>query len=240
MEGLFTHRCRWIHTIQRLFVMILGALLFGQLLIAPANAMGIYEFTAPAPAEWVIDRADILSRTNEGKLSTQLSNLAEQTGYEVRMVTLHRLDYDETSQTFADKLFEKWFPTPEAQAKQTVIVIDDITNNIGIRTGEAVKTMMPDAIAKSITEETMGIPLKEGIKYNQAFLGAGDRLTAILSGEPDPGPPQVKETVNVDRNFATKEETKSSNATLWVVGLLIVATVVPMATWWYYQYMQSR
>jgi uncharacterized protein len=240
MEGLYTQFFRWVHGAQRLLISIVGVLLCSQILIAPAYATGVYEFTASPPADWVLDRADVLSRTNEGKLNTQLSKLAEETGYGVRMVTLHRLDYNETSQTFAEKLFKKWYPSSEAQAKQTVIVIDDITNNIGIRTGQAVKELLPDTIAESITEETMGIPLKEGIKYNQAFLGAGDRLTAILSGEPDPGPPQLKDTVNVDRSFATKEETKASNATIWVIGLLIVATVVPMATWWYYQYMQSR
>lgn len=187
-----------------------------------------------------MDNAEIISRSNESKLNTQLEDLAQQTGKQVHFVTIHRLDYGETAESFTTALFEKWFPTPEAQVNQVLLVLDNLTNNTAIRTGEKVKAIMPDTIAQSIAQETVLVPLKEGNKYNQAFLAAGDRLTAVLSGQPDPGPPQVKDTVRVEGTFASPEETKSSNATIWVVGFLIVATVVPMATYYFYQYLQSR
>jgi uncharacterized protein len=240
MKRLLNQLLNWRSTLQRLFLALTVLVLVTQLIAVPANATGVSEIPAPTADSWVIDKAEILSRANEGKISTDLDALAKKTGFEVHFVTIHRLDYDETSQSFADKLFEKWFPTPEAQSNQTLLVIDNLTNNTGIRTGEKVKEIMPDRIAKSVAHETVLIPLKEGNKYNQAFLGASDRLVAVLSGEPDPGPPELEDNVQVEGTFATPEETKSSNATFWVITFLIVATVVPMATYYFYLYLQSR
>ncbi len=240
MKRLFNQFRHWKNIWQRLILTIAVVVLATQLVAAPAHATSVYDLPELTPGSWVVDKAEILSRLSEGSISSQLEKLAKETGYEVRFVTIHRLDYDETAQSFADQLFERWFPTPEAQANQVVLVIDNLTNNTGIRSGTEVKQAMSDTIAQSIAQETMLAPLKDGNKYNQAFLAAGDRLTAVLSGQPDPGPPQVKDNIQVEGTFATPEETKSSNATFWVITFLIVATIVPMATYYYYQYLQSR
>lgn len=147
-------------------------------------------------------------------------------------MTIRRLDYGETIETFADQLFQKWFPTPEAQANQTLLVLDVVTNNSAIRTGEKVKTVLSEEIAQSVASETLQVPLREGDKYNQALLDASDRLSLVLSGQPDPGPPVVADRVKVEGTFATPEETQESNAIVWVVALLIAATVIPMATYY--------
>jgi uncharacterized protein len=226
--------------LRQAVVSLLIGMMTAQLIALPAFATSIIEIPRPAKGDWVVDKAEILSRANEGKISTQLANLADQTGYETHFVTIRRLDYGETAQTFAEKLFKAWFPTAEEQENQTLLVIDNLTNNAAIQTGSKVKAIMSDAIAESIAQETLLVPLKQGNKYNQAFSDAGDRLVAVLSSEPDPGPPEVEDNVMVEGTFATPEETKSSNATVWVVGFLIAATVIPMATYYFYQYMGSR
>lgn len=240
MKRLFTTLPNWINTLQRLLLAIAVLLLTSQVSPPPAQATSVYELPVAMPETWVLDKAEILSRLSEGKISSSLDELAKKTGYEVRFVTIHRLDYDETAQSFADQLFERWFPTPEEQANQTILVIDNLTNNTGIRTGEKVKEILPDDIAQSVAHETILVPLKQGNKYNQAFLGASDRLVAVLSGRPDPGPPQVQDNIQVEGTFATPEDTKASNATFWVITFLVVATVVPMATYYFYLYMQGR
>jgi uncharacterized protein len=230
----------WKHQLSSLLLLVCVLVLATQLIASPARATGVYEILPVSADTWVVDKAEVLSRANEGKISSELKRLAEKTGYEVRIVSVRRLDYEETAQSFADKLFEQWFPTPEEQANQTVLVVDSQTNNTGIRSGEQVKTLLSDMIATSIAQETVLVPLKQGEKYNQAFLDASDRLVAVLSGKPDPGPPQVKDTTQVEGTFATAEVTKSSNATFWVITLLAVATIVPMATYYFYLYLQSR
>ena len=245
MRTLLDRRClpalrlpQW-RMVLPLLVLIVQLLAF-PLGIAPAQATSLYEIPPLDENVWLVDAADVLSRSSEGKLNTMFADLAQQTGYEVRLVTIHRLDYEETAQGFTDKLFDQWYPEPDDQAKQVLLVLDNVTNTTGIRTGEQVKAALSDAIATSVAQESVLIPLKEGNKYNQALLGAGDRLVAVLSGQADPGAPELKDDVMVEGTFATKEDTKQSNATVWVVGFLIAATIIPMATYYFYQYMGSR
>jgi uncharacterized protein len=216
-------------TVLILFVFSLG------IFVTPAIATGVYDlpYLSAGADTWVIDNADTLSIANEGNLTSSLKNLAKKTGQEVRMVTIRRLDFDQTINTFIDQLFSKWFPTPEEQANQTVVVMDTLTNNTAIRTGAEVKAIMSDEIATSVVEDTIGVSLREGSKYNQALLDARTRLVTVLSGEADPGPPEVKQ-VNVAGTFTSAEDTDDRSATIWVVVLLVLATVIPMATYFFY------
>lgn len=201
----------------------------------PAKATGVYDIPALTPDTWVVDQADVISRINEAKLSSTFEELANQTGYEVRIVTVRRLDYGETPQSFTKALFAKWFPTKEAQANQVLLTIDTVTNGTAIITGDRVKSTMPEEIAQSVANETLTFPLRQGDKYNQAFLDASDRLVAVLSGQPDPGPPKVVDNLQVESTFKKGEKTDTGNAVAWVVGLLIAATIIPMATYYIYQ-----
>jgi uncharacterized protein len=225
-----------INYLPRLVVLLMVLLLSLTLGIAPVNATGVYQMPQVTAGDrnWVIDQAEVISRINEGKIGDALEDLAQETGNEVRLVTVRRLDYGETIESFTQKLFAKWFPTPEAQANQTLLVIDTLTNNTAIRTGDKVKTLLSDDTAQSVVTETVPAPLREGEKYNQAFLDASDRLVAILSGNEDPGPPQIAQTVSVEGTFKAKDETDTNNATIWVIGLLLAATVIPMATYYLY------
>ena len=205
----------------------------------PAQATAVYEIPAVSAGvpTWIVDKANILSLSTKSSVKGTLEKLAKDTGKEVRFVTIHRLDYGDTIQTFTDKLFKKWFVTEAEQANQTLIVLDNVTNTIGIQTGTEVQATLTPAIATSVTTETMSRPLQAGNKYNQAFGDGADRLMAVLSGQADPGPPKVIETPEVGRTYLKAEETDANrtNFLIVVIGLLIAATVIPMATWWWYQ-----
>ncbi len=227
-----------IAALKRWVLPLLAVLLTSQLWLMPALATGIYEMPDAPPESYILDQSEILSRITEGQLTTQLADLAKQQGQEVYVVSVRRLDYEETIQGFTQQLFTKWFATPEVQANKTLLVIDSLTNNTALVTGA--KALVTDSIATSVSQETVLVPLKYGSRYNQAFLDAGDRLSKVLSGQEDPGPPEVKETVNTESTFATPEETKESNAITWVIVLVIASTVIPMATYYLYVYLGNR
>jgi len=224
------------HLIQ-LILPLVTVILATSLLAAPAFATGVNQIPNLTTGNntWVLDQGEVISRLNEGKINSAFEDLAKQTGKEVRIITVRRLDYGETPESFTKELFEKWFPTREAQANETLLVIDTVTNGTAIITGEQVKPMLTDSIAESVATETVSVPLRNGNKYNQAFLDASDRLVAVLSGKADPGPPKITENVQVEGTFKKAGETDQGNATAWVVGLLIAATVIPMATYYIYQ-----
>lgn len=205
--------------------------------IAPAQATGVYDmptFSAQDPI-WVLDDGNVLSRINQSNMASAFEELADKTGNGIHLVTIRRLDYGETIESFTNQLFETWFPNPETQAKQTLLALDIVTNTAAIRTGEESQALLTEPIAESVAQETVLVPLREGDRYNQAFLDASDRLVAVLSGEPDPGPPETTEIAQIDGTFATPEDTEESNATVWVIGLLLAATIIPMATYYLYQ-----
>jgi uncharacterized protein len=229
----------WFYQLrQRLICFGAIAVVALQLISAPALATSLYSMPQVLKENtWIVDEATQISRLNEGRIGNALSQLAEDTGNEVRFVTIHRLDYGETVQSFADQLLEKWFPTPEARSNEVLIVLDDVTNNIGISVGDGAQTLLSEEVAQSVIGETMKVPLLNGNQYNQSFLGASDRLVAVLSGEADPGPPAAyDDSVDVDRTFATAEETEATrgSSTTVVIVLLIAATVIPMATYYWY------
>lgn len=223
--------------VQRLIGQIALFVLVAQLIAGPAMATGVREMPVLKAGDptWVIDDSEVLSVINKGKLTKRLSDLAKSTGNEIRLVTIHRLDYGETPESFASQLFEKWFPTSETQANQTLIVLDTKTNGTAIQTGRQVQSAVSNETAESIARETMQVPIRKGNNYNQAFLDASDRLTAILLGQPDPGPPNIEEVKLAERTFKTAEETDDASATYIVIALLLAATVIPMITYFIYQ-----
>jgi uncharacterized protein len=233
LNHVFNLKKRQISLILPL-LMIMASLLFAT----PTLATGVYQIPSLALGNdriWILDQAEVISRIGENQISTALENLAKQTGNEVRIVAVHRLDYGETPESFTKALFEKWFPTKEAQANQALLMIDTVTNGTAIITGDKVKSVMSDEIAQSVANETIMAPLRDSNKYNQALLDASDRLVAVMSGQPDPGPPLIVDRVKVEGTFKKAEETDRGNATAWVIGLLIAATVIPMATYYIYQ-----
>jgi uncharacterized protein len=226
---------------RRGFALIVATVLLMQLWLVPAaSAIGIYEMPETAPEGHILDLADVLSRITEGQINSQLDQLVKEQNQEVTIVTVRRLDYEVTIDSFAQDLFKRWYPDAASQANKTILAIDTLTDNTGIVQGEKSQASMSAEIATSVAKETVLVPLKYGNRYNQAFLDASDRMNKVLSGQEDPGAPEFKETISTERNFATPEETKGSNATVWVIVLLVLSTAIPMATYYFYQYMGNR
>jgi uncharacterized protein len=202
--------------------------------VLPAHATGVYDvpYATPDQPIWLVDQAEAISRANEGRLNHDLAELAEKTGKGLHFVAIRRLDYGQTMQEFTDKVFAKWFPTPEVSGNEVVVALDVLTNNVAIAIGENLQEALPAATAESITVETIGYPLRNSA-YNQALLEAEERIGAIFAGQPDPGPPEIAE-INIESTFTKAEDTKTTSSTIWLIVLLVLATVIPMATYWWY------
>jgi uncharacterized protein len=216
---------------------IFSIVLATQLWATPVQATGVYQMPNLSPDDptWIVDDGDVLSRATQGRINKTISKLAEETGNGIRFVTIRRLDYGETVQSFVDQLFEKWYPTSETGANQTILLLDTLTNNSAIHTGVTANTLLSDEIAESVANETLQAPLRDGNRYNEAFVDATNRLVAVLSAQNDPGPPQLRDNIQVEGTFKTAEETDDQTSTIVVVIILVIATVAPMATYFYFQ-----
>jgi hypothetical protein len=73
----------------------------------------------------------------------------------------------------------------------------------------------------------------EGLDNINRFLGVTQQKTIINYEKSQPSSidnPVVDPNFNVMRS----KDTESSTATYIVIGLLIAATIIPLATWWYF------
>ena len=239
---VFRLNVSWISPLLRSMGLIgLPVLLAFSLNLAPAQATGVYDLPivgAGSPT-YLIDQADSISLANENRLNGGLKKLAQTTGQEVRFVVIRRLDFDNTIEDFADQLFNRWYPDAETQSNQTLLVLDTLTNSTALKQGEVAQALLTEDIADSLLRETIAVPLKDGAKYNQALIEADKRLSAVLSGQADPGPPTVQ-AISLEGTFATAEETDDKSATVWVVVLLALATLIPMVTYFWYVGLPGR
>jgi uncharacterized protein len=199
-----------------------------------ASATGVYDLPVIHNGEdvWIVDDAEAISKVTEAKLTDELRGLADKTGNETRMVVINRLDYDQTIESLTNELFSSWYPTPEEQNNQTLLVLDTLTNRTAICSGEGVTSLLTPDISDSVVKETVVVPLKNS-QYNQALIDASDRIVAVLSGLEDPGAPEIKELA-IDGTFASVEETDDRSATIWMIVLLGLATLIPMITYFWY------
>ena len=73
----------------------------------------------------------------------------------------------------------------------------------------------------------------EGVRSINRFFGVTQQKTIINYEKSQPSSidnPVVDPNFNVMRS----NDTESSTATYIVIGLLIAATIIPLATWWYF------
>jgi uncharacterized protein len=106
------------HSFQNRVLGWCGALfvgVMGMLWPLTAEATGVYQMplVSAGEATWVVDDANVLSRLNEGKLSSQFQDLAEATGTEVRLVTIHRLDYGKPQNPLPPTYLRNGSPPPK-------------------------------------------------------------------------------------------------------------------------------
>ena len=219
MSRLSSRLAGWLAGFLCLIVMVPAALA-----VAPVD------FPAAAPQESVIDSAEVLSRASRSDISSRLDQL-NQERLDARLVTLRRLDYGLSLNQFGEQLIERWSTESqelplmllliEAQNKQAAVVADPVLID-----------RLPAELLRSTARTTMSQPLRDGDRYRQASLDAISRLEVVLEGGADPGPPVELERTALPTNIPTAEETRESNAFTWVIVLLVVGTIVPMATWW--------
>ena len=201
------------------------------LLVASPAAMAISpaELGSIRPEERVLDDADVFSRASRSELESRLDGLIEDR-VDARVITLRRLDYGYSLDSFGEQLIENW--SGSGQEPLLLLLLETQNKRASIVTEESLHSQLPPSLLKSTARTTMSIPLREGDRYRQASLDGLNRLGTVLGGGEDPGPPGEIIRSALPTNVPTQAETEESNATTWVIVLLVLGTIIPMATWW--------
>ena len=215
---------------RSLYAGLLASCLSLLLLVPACFAVAPVDFPAAAPSESVIDSADVLSRASRSEITTGLEQLNTER-VDARLVTIRRLDYGLSLNQFGDQLIERW-SSDQADLPLLLLLIESQNKQAAVVADPLLLDRLPDELLKSTGRTTMSQPLRDGDRYRQASLDGISRLEVVLNGGADLGPPVEVERTTLPTNIPTVEETRESNAFTWVVVLLVVGTIVPMATWW--------
>ena len=215
---------------RRLVSALIGLCLLMAVAVPPAAlAIAPSALGTDLPDERVLDEADVFSRASRSELIGRLEDLAADR-VDARVVTLRRLDYGLTLDGFGEDLIKAW--SPEASEPLLLLLIETQNKRAAVLADPTLQSQLPASLLTSTARTTMSSPLREGDRYRQATLDGINRLATVLSGGEDPGPPEEIVRTTLPTNIPTQEETESSNATTWIVVLLVLGTIIPMATWW--------
>lgn len=209
----------------------------GTPLLTPAAEVDL--LAAPTPTNtYVYDDGALLSRSSAGGLQARLPEIERKTGFRINVITLRKLIVSDDAFQFADNLIETWYPTAELGDKKAVLVIVRNSKEGGLVGGPAFSKAVPSDLVESIATDNLGKLLTQE-KFNQAIESTVDRLEAVLTGQPDPGPPKLlfaNEATKQSQTYKTKEETdeKRDLYTGIFVALVAVSFVAPMVQYFGY------
>jgi len=197
----------------------------------PALAMSPTDLPAERPASQVLDDADVLSRASRSELNARLEEFGGDR-VDARLITLRRLDYGLSLDGFGKDLIERWSSEGQGRSPLLLLLIETQNKRASVMADQSLQSQLPETLLTSTGRTTMAIPLREGDRYRQASIDGLTRLSVVLNGGEDPGPPEEIVRTTLPTNIPTQEETQSSNATTWIIVLLVLGTIIPMATWW--------
>ncbi|MEB3319230.1 MAG: TPM domain-containing protein [Cyanobacteriota bacterium] len=203
--------------------------------VSPALALSASDFPAELPAEHVLDGAHVLSRASSQEIERALAGFNDER-VDAKVITVSRVDDDISLQRLGDDLVNRWQSTASGRdggaSPLLLLLIDAQTRSTAVVAAAGLSGRLPAELLRSTADTTMALPLRSADRYRQASLDALTRLGVVLRGGEDPGEPLQEEAETLASNIPSKEETESSHAFTWVVVLLAIGTVVPMATWW--------
>ena len=205
-------------------VITLGVLVPSAAAIAPGN------LPEQPPEAHLLDDADVFSRASRSELENRLQEVGDGR-IDARLVTVRRLDYGFSLRSFGDALLERW-SAPNNSPPMLLLLIETQNKRAAVVADPELTSQLPESLLTSTGRATMATPLRQGDRYRQASIDGLNRLATVLEGGEDPGPPEEIVRTTLPTNVPTKAETEESDAFTWVIVLLVVGTIVPMATWW--------
>jgi len=214
-----------------------AALQFGTLAdVAQAGEFDV--ISDAAPTSYVIDDAGVLSKASQKSIIGTLRQLEADTGFKLDVVTIRKLVFTPDPFDFADQVIENWYPTVEEGNNVGVLLVATSTKEGALVGGPGFMGNIPDELIDSLVSEQIPF-LTEEERYNEAVLSSIKRIEASLSGKEDPGA-IVRGSQERKSNFKTKEETDAKRGKFAgvIIGLLVIATAVPMIQ--YYGYVGGK
>ena len=128
---------------------------------------------------WVTDMADILSDRTETELNSLITNLEQNNGAEIAVVTVPETAPANSPKAFATELFNYWGIGKAESNNGILFLISTADKRVEIETGYGVEATLPDAEVGNIIERKITPQYKQG-NYDRGTLDGTRALVSSL------------------------------------------------------------
>ena len=154
---------------------------FSALFLVAASAIAQRVEVLDPTDEWVTDRGDFLSASEERSLAQRLAGYADTTSTQIVVVTVQNLGGYAASE-YAVELGRKWGVGQTGQDNGVVILLSREERDVFIATGYGMEGSITDALAGLIVRNVMIPRFREGDFYG-GLIEASDMLIQAAAGE---------------------------------------------------------
>ncbi len=165
-------------------------------------SLGVNVEAVPNPRKvnsgWVTDMGNILSQPTESKINQLVSELEEQTGTEIAVVTVPDTKPSATPKQFATALFNRWGIGKKGKDNGVLLLISKGERRVEIETGYGIEAILPDAKVGNIIRQEITPRFKQA-DYDGGTLAGTKALVKTLSNE------------KISANVVTEQPSKDSD-----------------------------
>lgn len=166
----------------------------------PAFAQGNEDIPPrPTPPRLVNDLAGILSPEEVQRLEQKLVNYNDTTSTQIAVVTIKSIGPYEIAD-YAVRLAESWGIGQKGKNNGILILTAVNERKVNITTGYGMEALLPDALAKRITEYTLKPNYRNG-NYYQGLDEASNLIIDIFSGQYKADPREASGSGDSDMMF---------------------------------------
>ncbi len=147
-----------------------------------SQALTVEEVTNPRQNNdsWVTDMADILSDQTEAEINQLITNLEQDNGTEIAVVTVPETAPASSPKAFATELFNHWGIGKVESDNGILFLISTGDKRVEIETGYGIASILPDAQVSNIIEYKITPQYKQG-NYDRGTLDGTKALISSLN-----------------------------------------------------------
>lgn len=195
----------------------------------PSFALKIQDVPNPLQDSggWVTDLAQILSPDTEAKLNQIISELEDQTGNKIAVVTVPETTPAPSPKAFTTKLFNYW---DIGKNDEVLFLVSKGDRRIEIQTSYAIESMLPDAQVSDIIKKEIIPQFRQG-NFEGGILTGTKSLVTKLGGN----------LASLQNLALDTENTANSNQQSGYIalGILVIAALV-LPSFWYFSSIGRR
>ncbi len=140
--------------------------------------------TTLVPTGHVSDFAQLLRPETVSSLEISLSSLEKETGTEIAVVTIDSHGTDETIETYAEKLFQKWGIGKAKEDNGLLLLISRDDREMRIEVGYGLEPIITDIESSRIIREILTPAFQNG-EYDAGVISAVNRMVeGVRNGAP--------------------------------------------------------